>query len=708
MQISLKWVHELLNLKKVNLDYLLEKLTLGGFEVEEVIEIELETEKLLILDITATANRSDSLSIKGISKEIATLLNKPYKNSPYLNKDLNWESQFTNLICNSNSKKNYLSFLAITIKHVTNFQSPKWLKQKLIQSGLEPLNNFLDFQNYILLETGYPFEVYDLNKIFLKLKTEKFNLSLVKASKNEQFLTGKNSSQNLNESILTLKANNLTLGIAGVTTHKDFTYSDDTTSFLIEAAIFDSAFIRKQSRSLALRTDRSSRYEKSIKSNGFLSSIYKLITLLKVKNPNLVCKIHTQGQIFQEESNVINISYLMINEILGPVKSSNSKQLKYITPRLISKYLDQLKFAYTFQVRELSWEVKIPNLRVDDINRPIDLIEEVGRLHGFKKFLTRLPLTKIIGTEDESYKIRKKLNLCLLNNGFNELIHYSLTSDNTLLDQTVRLINPLLVDYCNLRSSLLPNIIKTVQENLRQGNSYIDGFEYGHIFSNESNILDKFEEKEYISGIFGATKAKSYWSEGYNPLTWFEAKGKIEQIFKQFNCFTYWQSYSGEVYKNTLHPYRSAEISFIGNQKLGVFGQINPILAKKLNISADLYLFELNFGLIKESFKQNRLSFYSEYSPYPKIVKNLSFVVKCEVTFTDIQKLLIKNGTEFLTKIVLLDNYQGSSIREDETSLCLELTFQSKEKTLETKEVDDIIEALSLLLISNFKIKIRV
>lgn len=708
MQISLKWVHELLNLKKVNLDYLFEKLTLGGFEIEEVIEIELATEKLLVLDITATANRSDSLSIKGISNEIATLLNKPYQNSPYLNKDIHWESQFNNLICTSDSNKNYLGFLAITIDHLTNFHSPKWLKQKLIQSGVEPLNNFFDFQNYILLETGYPFEVYDLSKIFLKLKTEKFNLSLVKPPKNEPFLTAKNSLYNLNQSILTLKANDLTLSIAGITVHKDFTYSEDSTSLLIEAAIFDSTFIRQQSRSLSLRTDRSSRYEKSIKSTGFLNSIYKLITLLKVKNPNLVCKIHTQGKIFQDESNIIDLNYFTVNETLGPIKNSNTKQLKYITPLLISKYLNQLKFTYTFQTRGVSWRVKIPNLRIDDIKRPIDLIEEIGRLHGFNKFLTCLPLTRIVGIEDESYKIRKKLSLCLLNSGFNELIHYSLTNYSIANQQSIKLINPLLIDYCNLRSSLLPNIIKTVQENLRKGNSYIDGFEYGHIFSKDNKNLYKFEEKEYVSGIFGAIKTKSKWSEGSNSLTWFEAKGKMEQIFKQFNYFTYWQPYSGEFYKNILHPYRSAEITFIGNQKLGIFGQINPILAKKFNISPDLYLFELNFGLIKDSFKNNRLSFYSEYSLYPKIVKNLSFVVKYPITFADIERLLIKNGTKFLTKIVLLDNYQSLAIGENQTSLCLELTFQSKEKTLETKEVEDIIKILSLLLISKFKIQIRI
>jgi len=541
MQISLKWIEEFLNLKKVNLNYLIEKLTLGGFEIEKIVELRLDNEKILILDISSTPNRSDSLSVRGISKEIATLLNKPYKSSQYLNKNINWEIQFSELISTSQLKRNYSSFLGVTLENLNNFNSPKWLQQKLIQSGLKPLDNFLDFQSYILLETGYPFEVYDLNKIFSKLKTKHFNLSLIKAEKNQTFLASKNSTYILNEPVLTIKADSLALGIAGIIVDSCFSYCSETTSLLIEASIFDSTFIRQQSRFLGLRTERSSRYEKSIKSNNLLGSLYKLINLLKVQNPNLICKIHTKGQILNEYSSIINFHYDKTNEILGPIKGSNSKQLKYISKVLISKYLDQLKFPYIFQVRQFAWQVQIPNFRSDDITRSIDLIEEIGRLYGFNKFLTQLPIIKGIGSEDDSYKIRKKFTSCLLNSGFNELINYSLTNEkNLVLNEPVKLINPLLQDCSNLKLSLLPNLIKTVQENLKQGNFSIDGFEYGHVFSLDNK---RFKEKEFIAGIFGGPRTKSSFSHVSNSLVWFQEKGKMEQILKQFNYYTYWVSY---------------------------------------------------------------------------------------------------------------------------------------------------------------------
>ena len=153
-----------------------------------------------------------------------------------------------------------------------------------------------------------------------------------------------------------------------------------------------------------------------------------------------------------------------------------------------------------------------------------------------------------------------------------------------------------------MRSSLLPNLIKTVTENLKQGNFYVEGFEYGHVFS--GNILNAFEEKEYIGGIFGGIKTKLNWSETLQSLSWFEAKGKIEHLFKQLNLIVYWKVHFNKTYNQILHPYRTAELSLVDGINLGIFGQIHPILARKLNLSTELYLFEFNLDLVKDQIKQ--------------------------------------------------------------------------------------------------------
>ena len=541
MQIPLKWINELVNVESINLDDLIEKLTLGGFEVEEIIELEIENQPQLALDISATANRSDSLSIQGISTEIAALLNKPTTISTYSFKTSNWKQQLYDYSRTISTDDNYncSTLLAVIIENVTDFTVPKWIKQKLISSNITPVNNLLDFQNYILLETGYPFALYDFNKICSKLNSSDFKLSISKAKNNQEFTAINNITYKLNSSNLILKANNLPLSIAGIIENKDFNYSEKTTSLLIEGSIFNAAKIRQQSRSLGLRTDRSARYEKSLKNTYLIESIYRLISLLRISNPNIICKLHTFNQIPEQKLEPILLRYQTISEILGPIKNSKN-EFNYITPEVITDYLNRLNFEFSYDNSKLSWEVQIPHSRSDDITREIDLIEEIGRLHGFNNFITTLPKIKNIGNEDPSYQTRKKITSCLLNLGFNELIHYSLVNEKTFLNNEIKLINPLLSDCSNLRSSLLPNLIKTVQENLKQGNLFIEGFEYGHVFSGDIQI--NFKEKEYVAGIFGGIKTKLAWSDSETALTWFEAKGKIEQLFKQLNLLTYWKS----------------------------------------------------------------------------------------------------------------------------------------------------------------------
>jgi phenylalanyl-tRNA synthetase beta chain len=705
MQISLSWLNEIINISNIQLNYLVEKLTLGGFEVEEIIELEKNGKKIITLDISSTANRSDSLSINGISREISTLLDKPYKLSKYLYKTSIWEKQFLKFLVPSTQKSEVSIFLALTIKNLINIKPPIWLTNKLINSGITPEYNLLDYKNFILLETGYPFEFYDLNKIESELNSSEFNLTLTNKIDNQIFIASNNIEYKLTDSTLILKANNEVLGIAGLIPQKKFEYTTATNSILIEAAVFNSSFIRKQSRTLGLRTDRSARYEKSIKNTDLLNALHRLLRLLKSENSNLNCKVKVFSSIAREQTKIINLPYKLITEILGPIKGGNKYLVNQINPLQISRYLKRLQFSYQYNSTELYWVVEIPYFRSDDIVRPIDLIEEIGRLHGFNQFLTRLPKIKNIGLEDLSYKTRKKMTNYFLSHGFNELIHYSLVGNQVINSSPIKLINPLLIDCANLRTTLLPNLIKTLKENINQGNSYFDAFEYGHtFFQNEQN---KFYEKEFLSGIFGGNKFKTSWSDSNHSLSWFKAKGKIDLLFKQLKIIIDWQVSSDLTYTDLLHPYRTAQIFLLNGQCIGIFGQIHPILATKMNLVPDLYLFEFNFDVIKNELKNNKLTSYKEYSIYPKVIKDISFVINQNITFSEIREILLNNGTKFLIDVKLLDEYKSKALPINHISLCLQLIFQSKDRTLENKIIETIISNIQLILKEHFKAEIR-
>lgn len=707
MQVPLEWLKELINIEIVKLEELIERLTLGGFEVEEILELEVNKKPQTILDISATANRSDSLSIQGLSLEISSLLDKPVNKLAYTKKILEWKQKLYNQVEHISSDSDCSTFLAIEVKNLDNFTTPSWIQEKLISSGVRPTNNLIDFQTYILLETGYPFAIYDSEKIKKTAQSSNLKFSIDKATPKQEFVAPNNSKYQLNESNLIIKANNSTISIAGIIENEEYIPSKTTKSILIEASIFNAAKIRQQSRYLGLRTDRSARYEKSLKETYLIESLYRLISLLRLKNPNLTCKVCTFLQKPEQSLKIVNLHYGTIKEILGPINKTDLTEYNFIAPEKVSDYLKRLNFEFVYNNSQGLWQVKIPQLRSDDITREIDLIEEIGRLHGFNNFLTTLPKITRIGVEDLSYQTRKKITSCFLNLGFNELIHYSLVGTNQPINKEneINLINPLLSDYKNLRTSLLPTLLETVAENLKQSNRIIEGFEYGHVFS--GRVPDNVKEIEHLAGVFGGTREKLSWSEPEKTLTWFEAKGKMEQFFKQLNVEVYWKMESETLVNSLFHPYRSSELYLFNGKNFGKFGQIHPVYADTNGLSSETYLFEFCLKTLEDQIQDNKLPIFQEYSIYPRVMKDLSFIIPKHITFTELKNVLYFNGTKFLVEINLLDEYRGSSIPSEFTSLCIQLIFQSNEKTLENKEIESIVKNLQSVLTKKFNAIIR-
>lgn len=219
MRVSLNWLNQLVNIENVNLEHLIEKLTLGGFEVEEILEVNIHGKKEIVIEISATANRADSLSIKGIAKEVNSLMHISQKNYKFLRPYK--EKSFTPI----NEIENCSVFFAATIENLNNYITPYWLKQRLISVGILPVNNLLDYQNYILLETGFPFEFYDLVKIKKKVDMDKFNLTLGYSKSKTKFIGNNDIEYNLNNETLVLKIGEEILSIAGIILNKELVFN---------------------------------------------------------------------------------------------------------------------------------------------------------------------------------------------------------------------------------------------------------------------------------------------------------------------------------------------------------------------------------------------------------------------------------------------------------------------------------------------------
>jgi len=314
-----------------------------------------------------------------------------------------------------------------------------------------------------------------------------------------------------------------------------------------------------------------------------------------------------------------------------------------------------------------------------------------------------LPKISQLGAKDLSYHIRKKIIFCFLSEGLNEFVHYSLV--NLEKSNTIELINPLISDCSQLRISLLPNLIKTISDNVKQGNSNVEGFEFGHVFS--LDLSSNYKELEYVAGIFGGVEIRKTWSDVPSFLSWSEAKGKIEEIFSKLRLQIYWKVLDLEIYQNLLHPYRSTKLHLLDGKCIGVFGQIHPILAKTLEISSQLYLFEFDFELLKINLRNNKLPSYKHYSLYPKVTKDLSFIVDNRIAFEDIKTTILNSKTKFLTHVELLDKYSGKPIPLSSINLCIQLVFQSDQETLVAVEIEEMVQNIQMLLRKEFDIIVR-
>jgi len=709
MLIPISWITELLDIREFSLNQVIEKLTLAGFEVEEIINLIIFQDEEIVLDISATANRSDSLSICGIVEEISALIDQPKLTFAY-NKN---NSIFYNHIEDSFKieSENLLNdcslFSNIIVTNITEKSSPRWLQKKLIACGLTVENNLLDLQNYILLETGYPFEFYDLEKICCGDQTDQLTINLKNLEDQTKFTGTNNIEYTLNAETPVIVVNNKTISVAGIISNQDYQYTQQTKDLLIEGTIFGSKKIRQLSRKLGLRTNRSARYEKSLNPSNYTDAIYRLLSLLKMYDKDINIKFHSATRTVQPKQKTIELNYDRITEILGSINALNSEKPKVLNPNLISKYLERLNFQIQFDNTHLKWQVIIPQTRIEDITREIDVIEEIARLHGFNNFTSALPPIPQIGKQDSSYQIRKKVTSCFLSEGLNELILYSLTKEK--FNNSIEIVNPLLQDCSCLQQTLLFNLLTVANDNIKQANLPLEGFEFGHVFYKSKK--NTYKEKEFISGIFGGKQTKKNWSDKHALLSWFEAKGKLDNVFTKLNVNTKWNqkyfSSSDNIYEKIFHPHRTAEITTLDNEILGIFGQIHPLVAKNLSLPTMTYLFEFDCYFLNKQIESNSLILYKNYSLYPKIVKDISFIVNEKISYNDIAEIIQKNGSEFLSSITLMDKYKNKEMDSHSHSLCIQLTFQSDKTTLLTSEVGEIVTNITIILEKEFKATFR-
>lgn len=664
----------------------------------------------IVLDLTSTANRADALSMVGVAREVAALTGKPLKlpDVPPVTAQKGKDLQVK-----VTEPKACPIYIGTVIEGVQIAPSPTWLKQRLQSAGTRPINNVVDITNYVLLEWGQPLHAFDRDRLQAVTGSDALTIGVRFARVGETLTTLDSQQRTLQDQTLLITANNQPVALAGVMGGEDTEVHDGTQNLMLEAAIFDTVATRRSARSQGLRTEASARYERGVNQAELEMACRRAIHLITELAGGTVgtqaIDDHRQGQ--THTTRTINLRLERINQILGPVILDATAKPR--TRDLVDADMVELQAADVERVLsalgchlsatgEGTWSVTVPPYRYRDLEREIDLIEEVARLYGYDNFCDTLPSKTEAGYIPDDLGVIRKLHAALRAVGLTEVIHYSLVEPKD--ENQISLSNPLLADYSALRTELLSGLIQAYQYNLENGNGALNAFEIGRIFWREE---DGLYEADMVAGIMGGDPYQGRWTRGgrEQPMSWFEAKGMLESVFWALGLGVEFQP---DRRNPNLHPGRTASL-WVNGDRLGTFGQLHPQVRQERGLPDEVYLFELDLDVILEQLVQENTitAVFQPYSAYPASDRDIAFFAPVDFSVAEIERVLKKAGGKLLESVELFDEYRGDNVPPGKRSLAFRLVYRAGDRTLTDEDVEPVHQKVREALEEKFQAELR-
>jgi phenylalanyl-tRNA synthetase beta chain len=654
----------------------------------------------VILDVTATANRADALSMVGIAREVAAITGGKLKIA--LPEEISVAQGAENLSIKVDETLACPAYIGTVIEGVKIAPSPDWLQQRLLAAGVRPISNIVDITNYVMLEWGQPLHAFDRTRLQLIAGSEDISIGVRFASNGESFKTLDGKTRNLSTQNLLITVNNKPVALAGVMGGEESEVHDGTESLVLEAALFDNAVIRRSSRSVGLRSESSTRYERGVNHAELEVACRRAISLIvEIAGGTLKTQeiSDTRGDV-STWNRSIELRLDRVNQILGPV-DLGEEETGEIKGKDVERILTALGCRLTVSGDGV-WAVNVPAYRYRDLEREIDLIEEIARLYGYDNLCDTLPEKPEIGYLPVDQELIRKLRAAFRATGLTELMHYSLVKPGE--DRQVVLSNPLFAEYSALRTDLISGLIDAFQYNIQQGNGALNGFEIGRIFWQEE---DGFQEAETVGGIIGGDITSSKWMSGgsQKSISWFEAKGVLESVFKVMGLQV---EYQPDRRDDRLHPGRTASL-WVGGNSLGVFGQVHPQLRSEKDLPDDVYVFQLNLEVLLDAIDEEDILTpkFKNYSTYPPSDRDIAFFAPVNLTVADIEKTIVKAGKNLLDSVQLFDEYQGKNVPEGQRSLAFRLIYRLGDRTLTDADVEPVHQKVRDTLVEKFGVSLR-
>lgn len=615
-----------------------------------------------IYNIALTANRGDCLSHMGIAKEIAAMV-KSKVNYPKADFKVNNKIELPEVeIEDSELCYRYTSRI---IKGVKVAESPDWLKEALIKMDSRPINNVVDITNYVLFELGHPLHAFDLNKLSSPKVIAR------KAKKGENLVSLDGEERKLDDSNLVIADEKVPVAIAGVMGGLDSSVTDKTTDLLLESAYFLPDTVRKTSKKLDLSSESSHRFERTADINGLIRSLDRcsqLIVELCGGEVSDLVDVYPN----KKEAAQVDLRVSFTNERLGT----------HITKSEIISYLEPLEFEITDKDED-TLSLTVPTSK-GDVEREIDVVEEIARIFGYNNIPETLPSTNLNPDFTDTHStVEEQIKFTLNGFGLQETISYSFTNekdfDKLLLknENLIKIKNPVSTDSSSLRNNLFHSSVQSILHNVNHGSKSLANYEIGNIFTNTKK---GFKESRKLSiSLYGFIHEKSLYTEE-QPYDFYYLKGIVEALInKLFGINLKYEACDIDY----LHPARTAKLIY-KKKEIGYLGEVHPQIIEKLKLAYPLFYSEIDLTAFSEF--ESGLTRYQAISKYPVVHRDLAILVDDSL---ESQQVLdgITKASKWINKIELVDVYRGEHIPTGKKSLAFSLAFQDPEKTLS----DDIV-----------------
>lgn len=611
------------------------------------------------IDFELTANRSDLLSMIGMSYEVGAIYNKNV-NLPSI--ELNETKDLTkDYISIENKTNNCYAYTSRIVKNVEIKESPDFIKSRLMCAGIRPINNVVDISNYVMMLYGQPLHFFDYDKIGNKV-------SIRQAKDEEEIITLDKETRVLKETDIVICDDDTPIALAGVMGGLDSEVTTDTKNILIESAIFNPYNIRYTSKEI-LRSEASIRFEKGINPNITTTALNMAAYLLnKYAGGEVTNGIVGFNDCYLSDKE-ISVSKDKINSILGMNISTTD----------ISDIFTRLGFSY--KEKDGNYVVNVPTRRLD-VNITEDLIEEVGRIYGYDNMEGKLPVTTTkrgVYLPKSKYINDIKKRLSSLN--LDEVITYSLVSKNEVKKFTndnfneIRVSSPLSEDRSIMRYSLIPSLLNVANYNMSRNIKDINIYEISKVYY----VEEGYKEITKLSFLTTGNYMDNSWNYKIRN-DFYVIKGILENLLSYLGLLNRYKLETNNIPKE-FHPYQSANI-LIDNESVGYIGKVHPNINKN-----DIYVCELNLDKIFNIHIKNIK--YKEVSKYPSVVKDIAFILDNSVNSIDALKEITKKGGKIVSSVQVFDVFK---ISNDKKSLAFKIVFSDDTKTLTDEEVNKSLD----------------